>query len=126
MTVQARTEELGQNVNVIQAAVDAIADGDVDEPVAPGQRHGRLAAHLGERKQPGPATASEDQAKDAVHGWSNPAECERHSMPSAWFTLGYERVGLTPRRSPNRYRRNSAIRSARAAACSVQSLSATP
>src|SRR5262249_42270795 len=66
--VQANAEELGQDVDAVAAAVDAVADGDVAEPVLAGDGDGRLAAHLRERVQPGAAAAAEDEAQDLLHG----------------------------------------------------------
>ena len=52
----------------LQAAVDAIADGDVDEAILAGDRHGGLAAVLGERIQAGAAAAAEDETENIFHG----------------------------------------------------------
>src|SRR5207245_1376871 len=44
VAVQADAEELGQDVDTVEATVDAVANGDIDEPVFAGNRHGRLAS----------------------------------------------------------------------------------
>ena len=47
----------------LQAAVDAVADGDVDEAILAGDGHGRLAAELGQRIEARAAAAAQDQAR---------------------------------------------------------------
>ena len=68
--VQADGQELRQDVDAVEAAVDAVADRDVDEAVLAGDRDGRLGPELGEGEQPGPLAAAEDQAEDGsrLHG----------------------------------------------------------
>ena len=68
--VQADRVELGQHVDPVQPAVDAVRQGDVDQPVLAGHRHGRLGADLGQRIEPGPLAAAQDQR-----------ECVLHAMP---------------------------------------------
>src|SRR5207302_1219753 len=68
--VQAHTQELREHINSVQAAVEAVANGDVDEPVAAGDRHGWLAAALGQRVEPRAPAAAQDQTQHIVHGKS--------------------------------------------------------
>ncbi len=65
--VQANAQELGQHVNAVEAAVDAITNRDVDETIFAGDGHGRFAPQFGQRKEPGAAAAAEDQAEDGPH-----------------------------------------------------------
>src|SRR5205807_5955834 len=66
--VQADREKLRQHVDAIAAAVDAVADGDVDEAILAGDRHSRLAAEHGQRVEPAPTSAAEDETEDfTVH-----------------------------------------------------------
>src|SRR5581483_1168789 len=67
VAVQADAEELCQDVDAIQTAVDAIADRDVDEAVLAGDGDSRLGAQLRQRVQTGAASAAEDEAEYVVH-----------------------------------------------------------
>ncbi len=67
--VQTDGEELRQDVDAVQSAIDAITDGDIDEPVFAGHGNGRLTAELGQRVQPGAPTAAEDQRENVLHEW---------------------------------------------------------
>ena len=68
VAVEADAEELGEDVDAVAAAVDAVADGEVDEAVLAGHGHGRLAAQLRERVEARAAAAAEDEAQDVRHG----------------------------------------------------------
>lgn len=65
MAVEGGGVELGEDVHLVDPAVDAFAHGHVDEPVRAAYRHlrrvaGRLGPALGEREEPGPSAAAED------------------------------------------------------------------
>src|SRR5207245_3804086 len=68
--VQAHAQELRQDVDAIEAAVDAVADGDIDKAILAGDGHGRLAAQHGERVEPRAAAAAENQTQNVVHDGS--------------------------------------------------------
>ncbi len=51
MAVERGGVELGQQINASQAGIDAIGDGNVDQAVFAGERHGGFGAFLGEGKQ---------------------------------------------------------------------------
>ncbi len=65
--VQAGGVELREDVDAVQAAIDAVGDGDVDEAVLARHRHGRLGADLGEGIEPRALSAAEDQSDDVSH-----------------------------------------------------------
>src|SRR5262249_55891748 len=69
MPMEADRQELRQDVDAVQFAVDAITDRDVDEAVLAGDGDGRLAAEFGQGIQPSAATAAEDQGKNILHEW---------------------------------------------------------
>ena len=74
--VEAGREELGEDVDAGEPAVEAVADRDVDEPVFTGDRDGRLGPLAGEREQPTAPAAAEDEGEDGAHGerasmWEN-------------------------------------------------------
>ena len=50
MAVEGGGIELGQQINPLQARIDAVGNGDVHQAVFAGQGHGRLAAVPGERE----------------------------------------------------------------------------
>src|SRR5262249_53079008 len=68
--VQADAQELRQDVDAVEAAVDAVTDGDVDEPILAGDGHRRLAAQHRQGVKTGAAAAAEDEAEDVLHGAS--------------------------------------------------------
>ena len=68
VAVERRRVELRQDEDAPDVRVEAVADGDVDEPVLSANRHGGLGPQLGERKQPAALTAAEDQREDFVVG----------------------------------------------------------
>jgi hypothetical protein len=63
--VERRRVELRQGVDLGHVGVDAVADGDVDEPVVGAERHRGLGAVLGQRVEARAGAAAED---DAEHG----------------------------------------------------------
>jgi hypothetical protein len=68
VAVERRAVKLRQRVDLGDVAVDAVADGDVDEAVVGTQRHRGLGAALGERVQARARAAAEDDAKHRL-GW---------------------------------------------------------
>src|SRR5262249_10571020 len=66
--MQADAEELRQDINALHTAVDAVADGDVDQPVLAGDRNGGLAAQLRQRVQACASSSSEDETENFLHG----------------------------------------------------------
>ena len=59
MLVQAGGIELRQHVDAVQAAVDAVGDGDVDEPILSGHGNGRFGTDLGQRVKPRTLSAAQ-------------------------------------------------------------------
>ncbi len=72
MTMQTDAEKLRQDVNAFESAVDAIAEGNVDESILAGDGHGRLTAVLGQRIQRRAASAAENEADNVLHVPSPP------------------------------------------------------
>ncbi len=66
MAVQRRRIELGQHGNVIDARIDAVADGYIDQPVFPGNGDGGLGAHPGQRVQPLANAAAQDDRQHVI------------------------------------------------------------
>ena len=60
--------ELREDEHPPQPGVQAVADGDVDQPVLAADRHRGLRAHEREREEPVPAPAPEDDGEDVLHG----------------------------------------------------------
>ena len=58
---------LGQDDDVSDPGVDAVGQGEVDDPVLPTKRHGRLCAFLGQDRQALTLTASEDDRHRPLH-----------------------------------------------------------
>ena len=73
VAVEADGVELRQDIDPLHPAVDAVGEGDVDDPVLPRQRHGGLRAVAGEGIEPRPAATTEDQSQDPLH-----AHAEKH------------------------------------------------
>src|SRR4051812_46503073 len=69
VTVQAGGLELRQNVNLINLAVDAIGDGNVDESIFAAQRNSGLRAVRRQRQQPSAASTAQNQRHDVSHRW---------------------------------------------------------
>ena len=67
VAVERRRVELRQHEDAPDVGVDAVADGDVDQPVLAADRHGRLRPMLGERKEPRPLPAAQDDRQDITH-----------------------------------------------------------
>lgn len=59
---------LGENVDLDDPAVDAVAHRHIDEAVRPANRHGGLRTHLRERIKPGAGTATEDDSRNILRG----------------------------------------------------------
>jgi len=68
--VEGRRVVLREHVDAVDPRVDAVRDRDVDEPVAPRERHGRLRAHPGEREEPCAPPAAEYESDHVAHGVS--------------------------------------------------------
>ncbi len=60
--------ELGQDEDLPEVGVDAVADRDVDEPEPAGDRDGRLAPDLGQRVEPAALPPRQDDGDDVGHG----------------------------------------------------------
>ena len=67
VAVQAHRLELREHVDLVDLAVDAVRERDVDQPILAGQRHGRLRAIGRERQQPRAATAAQNYSDDVFH-----------------------------------------------------------
>jgi len=52
VAVQRGAVELGENINLAQAGVDAVADRQVDDPILPRKRNSGLGTILCQRKEP--------------------------------------------------------------------------
>ncbi len=65
--VEARGLELREDVDLVDLAVDAVGDGDIDEPVLARERHGGFGTVLRERQEPRAAAAAEDDCDDVFH-----------------------------------------------------------
>jgi hypothetical protein len=55
--------ELRQQIDPAQAGIDAVRDGDIHDAVFSRERHGRLGALLGERKQSRALPPAHDHGK---------------------------------------------------------------
>ena len=64
MAVQGDGVKLGEHRNTVDARVNAIADGDIDQPVFTGDWHGGLGAFEGEWEKAVAAPAAQDDGKD--------------------------------------------------------------
>lgn len=60
MAVERGGVELREDVDLGQAAVDAVGHGHVDQAVGAADGHGGLGALLGQREQPGARAAAQD------------------------------------------------------------------
>ena len=65
--VERRGIELRQHEDAADVRVQAVADRDVDQPVLAADRHRRLGAGVGERKQAAALPAAEDDGQDVSH-----------------------------------------------------------
>jgi hypothetical protein len=70
VTMKAHRQELSEHIAAIDTAVDAVGNGDVDQPVFPAQGDGRLRAVLGKGLQASPASTPQDNGHHVIH---NPA-----------------------------------------------------
>ena len=84
--MQADRVELGQNVDAVQAAVDAIGQRDVDEAVFSRHRDGWLGAELGERVQARSPAATQHKSQHVLHAVPRPANSERPLVMIAMVT----------------------------------------
>src|SRR5262249_15943264 len=66
--VQADAEELREHENAVDAAVQTVADGHIDETVLAREGDRRLTAMPRQRKQPRSPSAAEDQTESVLHG----------------------------------------------------------
>ena len=62
VAVQRAAVELGQDEDAAQIGVEAVADGDVHQPVLPAQGNGGLGPILGEGKEPSPGAPAQHDA----------------------------------------------------------------
>ena len=60
MPVEGGGVELGEHVDLVDAAVDAVAHGHIDEPVASADGHRWLGACLGQGVQSRPCSSSQN------------------------------------------------------------------
>src|SRR5262245_44999164 len=83
VSVQTHRHELGQYINSVDSAIEAVADRDVDQPVFARDGDGGFRAELGEREQPGPLAAAEDQAEHRarLHGIASRGNCLWRMLP---------------------------------------------
>src|SRR5262245_39013216 len=63
MLIQRTGHELSQNIHLIKARIETIADRYIDEPVFAGQRNGRFSAVFCERPQPRSTAAAKNDCK---------------------------------------------------------------
>ena len=73
--------ELREDEDAADVGVQAVADRHVDQPVLPADRHRRLRAMVGERKQTRAAAAAKDQREDFGvhrHDYSKSYACNGH------------------------------------------------
>src|SRR6185369_8768480 len=62
---------LGHDDDPAELAVDAVGQGEVDDPVQAAERDGRLGPVPGERVESGPAAPGENDGQDVAHGQSS-------------------------------------------------------
>src|SRR5262245_30917486 len=67
MPVQTDAQKLRQHVHAVQAAVDAIADGNINQAVLACHGYSGFAAQLGKRIEPCAPAAPQDQAENVLH-----------------------------------------------------------
>ena len=66
VSVQRGTVELGQEIDFVEAAIQAIRNGDVHQPVFSGERYCRLRTLTGQREKASTLTATHDDAEGVV------------------------------------------------------------
>jgi hypothetical protein len=69
MAVQGYRVELGQNCHAVHTGIDAVADGDVNQPVLAPEGDGWFRANFGQRIQSAPPSPSHNDAQDIIGGW---------------------------------------------------------
>ncbi len=85
--------ELRQQEDPAQTGVEAVADGDVDEAILAGQRHGGLGAIFRQREEAGAGPAAHDDRDDVVRAQ---AGVPRHEDTSPKRSIGTRGVRLEP------------------------------
>src|SRR5205823_10324286 len=70
VAVEAAGLELGQHQHLAQPAIEAVGQGEVDDPVEPAERDGRFRPVAGQRLQSSPFAAGQDQGENVFHGRS--------------------------------------------------------
>jgi len=79
--VERRRVELRQDEDATNVGVQAVADRDVDQPVAAADRDGRLGSMLRQRKQARSLPAAEDDGQDlVVHRHAHQKRSTRRSI----------------------------------------------
>ncbi len=79
MAVERVGVELGEHGDAVEPGVDGVAEGDVDEPVAAAEGHGRFRADLCERMEPcAPPAAEHNGAHPVHHVWCPDLYLLRH------------------------------------------------
>jgi hypothetical protein len=61
MLVKRNAQELGDDIDAIDSAVQTITDRDVDQPILGCQRDGRFSTNFGQRIETSTPTAAENQ-----------------------------------------------------------------
>jgi hypothetical protein len=67
MLVQRNTQKLGDDIDAIDAAVQAVADGNINQPILRSQRDRRLGSNLGQWIKSRSSTTAENQRYDLLH-----------------------------------------------------------
>jgi len=67
MAVETDGVELGEHVDAVQPAVDAVRQGNVDQAILRGDGHGRLGTELGQWIESGTPPAAENQSDYVSH-----------------------------------------------------------
>lgn len=73
MSIEGGGVELGEHVDLVDAAVDAVAHGDINQPVAATDGHCWLGSSLGQGVQAGTSSSSQDDGcthTAAVFNWA--------------------------------------------------------
>jgi len=69
MSVEGYRVELGEDSNSENIGVDAVADGDINQPILPCNRDGGLGTQHGQRVKALTLTASQNHRKDIIKAW---------------------------------------------------------
>ena len=83
--------ELSQQIDPLQAGIDAVGNGNIDKPIFAGQRNGWFGAIFGERKKSRARAAAHNDGKDTIKGdgFVTPWNVPLHgSVMSVCFGLG--------------------------------------